>query len=260
MWGYTTIEAVVAHGVQPIGAPNDIIEHMPHLSLDRKTTSEIGHPGQPNLEKIIALKPDLILTSKYRVREAYPLLSQIVPTVVFNIDSNHQWKELTRLCGEVLGKQAETQKLATAYEAKLQKVKAQLSQTGQQPQVSIVSISPGLIRASGTETFAGSVLADVGISRPASQDQAQGPQYISLESLDLLDGDVMFIVKLQSDTEWGTKMRTEIDRIKAHPLWSQLKAVKTNQVYEVNSHWMIGSYISAHLLLDDLLKYAVRRS
>ena len=101
--------------------------------------------------------------------------------------------------------------------------------------VSIVSFLPGRIGVYGPETFAGSVLADVGILRPPNQAQAQGPQNISLESLDLLDGDVIFIVKLQSGTEWGTKMRTEIDLIKAQPLWSQLKAVKTNQVYEVNA-------------------------
>ncbi|MEM1256678.1 MAG: iron-siderophore ABC transporter substrate-binding protein [Cyanobacteria bacterium P01_H01_bin.21] len=257
VWGYVTIEAVVAHGVQPIGVPNGVFDYMRHLSLDREIISEIGDPGQPNLEKMAALTPDLILSSKYRVRENYPLLSQIAPTVVLNINSNHEWKELTRLCGEALGKQAETEKLVAAYESKLQQVRAQLSQKSKQSRVSIVSFSPGRIGAYGIDTFAGTVLADVGILRPASQAQAQGPQNISLESLDLLDGDVIFIVTLQRKTEWGTEMRTEIDRMQAQPLWSQLKAVKTKQVYEVNSHWMIGSYLSADLILDDLLTYLV---
>ena len=42
--------------------------------------------------------------------------------------------------------------------------------------------------------------------------------------------------------------------MQAHPLWSRLKAVQTNQVYEVGSHWAIGSYIAANLILNDLLK------
>ena len=42
--------------------------------------------------------------------------------------------------------------------------------------------------------------------------------------------------------------------MQAHPLWSQLKAVQANQVYEVGAHWAIGSYIAANLSLNDLLK------
>ncbi|MEM7061881.1 MAG: iron-siderophore ABC transporter substrate-binding protein [Cyanobacteria bacterium P01_B01_bin.77] len=253
--GYTTVEAVIAHGVQPIGAPDGVVSSLSHLSLDNDITADIGSPTQPSLETIVALKPDLILTSKYRLGDGYDQLAQIAPTVVLDIDDDHQWKELTRLCGEALGKQAETQRLATVYETKLQTVKDKISQTAKQPQVSIVSILPGMIRAAGTETFAGSVLADAGIARPPSQTQAQGPQNISLESLDLLDGDVIFIMGLQGDTDMAIQVQTEIDRIKAQPLWSQLKAVQNNQVYEVDSHWMIGSYIAADLILDDLLTY-----
>ncbi|MEO0537487.1 MAG: MFS transporter [Cyanobacteria bacterium P01_A01_bin.123] len=181
--GYTTVEAVVAHGVQPIGVPSGVVDELRHLSLDRATMSEAGDPNQPNLEKIAALKPDLILTSKYRIGDGYGQLTRIAPTVVLDIDGSAEWKELTRLCGEALGKSTETEKLTATYAAKVQQVKDQLSQKATQPQVSIVSILPGLIRASGTEPFAGSVLADAGIARPPSQSQAQGPQNVSLESL-----------------------------------------------------------------------------
>ena len=255
--GYTTVEAVVAHGVQPIGVPYGTPDELRHLSLDGEVVTEIGAPGQLNLEKITSLKPDLLLISKHRMADEYPLLSQIAPTVVFDIDNPAEWKELARLCGEVLSKPTETEKLKAAYKAKLQEVRAQFSQKGEPPQVSLVSVFPGLIRASGTETFAGSVLADVGLSRPPSQAQTQGPQNVSLEALDLLDGDAMFIMSSQSNTEWSTEVQVEIDRMKAHPLWSQLKAVQANQVYEVGSHWAIGSYIAANLILDDLLKFGV---
>ncbi|MEM6520849.1 MAG: ABC transporter substrate-binding protein, partial [Cyanobacteria bacterium P01_C01_bin.70] len=141
-----------------------------------------------------------------------------------------------------------------AYEAKLQQVRAQFSQNTKPPQVSIVSISPGRIGTMGTETFAGSVLAEADIARPPSQNQAQGPQNISLEALDLLDGDVIFMLTPQSNIEPAQAMQAEIERVKGHPLWSQLKAVQANRVYEVGLYWWIGSYIAANLILDDLLK------
>ena len=257
-WGYTTIEAILVHGVRPMGAPNGFNDGAPHLSLDGLPIAEVGALGHPNLEKMAALDPDLILTSKYRVRDAYPLLSQIAPTVVLDVEGNSEWKKLTRLCGEVLGKQAETEKLSAAYEVKLQEVRNQLSQNSKQLEVSVVFLLPGRISTMGTETFAGSVLADVGIARPPSQAQGQGLQNLSLESLDLLDGDVMFIMTLQGGTELAKESRAESDRMQAHPLWSQLKAVQTHQVYEVGIYWAIGSYIAANLILDDVLTYGVR--
>lgn len=193
---------------------------MSYLSLDKEAIVGIGDPGQPNLEKIAALQPDLILTRKNRVREAYPLLARIAPTLVFDIEHNAEWKELTRLCGQALGKPAATTELSAAYEAKLQAVRTQFSQKGDPPQVSVVSVSPEGIGAMGTKTFAGSVLADAGLSRPPSQAQVQGPQNLSLESLDLLDGDVIFLMKPQTDTEAAAEIHTEIDLVKAHPLWS----------------------------------------
>ncbi|MBE7384642.1 MAG: ABC transporter substrate-binding protein [Leptolyngbya sp. SIO1E4] len=256
VWGYAIIDAVIAHEAQPIGVPNGAVDRMSYFSLDKEAVAEIGDPGQPNLEKIAALQPDLILTRKNRVRDAaYPLLAQIAPTIVFDIENNAEWRELTRLCGEALGKPLTTAKLSAAYETKLQEVRTQFSQKGEPPQVSVVYVSPESIGAMGTETFAGSVLAYAGLSRPPSQAQAQGPRNLSLESLDLLDGDVIFLMKPQTDTDAAVEIRTEIDRIQAHPLWSQLKAVQMNQVYEVGPHWAVGSYIAANLILDDLLKY-----
>ena len=125
----------MANGVQPIGVPNGVVDGMTNLSLDGDAVLDIGAPNQHNLEKIAVLKPDLILTSKNRVREAYPLLAQVAPTIVLDIENNAEWKELTRLCGEVLGKLTTTEKLAAAYEAKLQKVRDHFSQQGEQPQV-----------------------------------------------------------------------------------------------------------------------------
>ncbi|MEM8545259.1 MAG: iron-siderophore ABC transporter substrate-binding protein [Cyanobacteria bacterium P01_H01_bin.119] len=259
VWGYALIDAVIAHGMQPIGVPNIVVDWLSYLSLDSEAVAGIGDPGQPNLETIAALQPDLILTSKNRVRDAYSLLAQIAPTIVFEIENNADWRELTRLCGEALGQPSVTAKLSAAYEAKLQKVRTQFSQTGDPPQVSIVSVSPESMGAMGTQTFAGSVLADAGLSRPPSQAQAQGPRNLSLESLDLLDGDVIFLMKPQTDTDATAEIRTEIDRVQAHPLWSQLKAVQANQVYEVGPHWAIGSYIAANLILDDVLTYLANR-
>lgn len=41
-----------------------------------------------------------------------------------------------------------------------------------------------------------------------------------------------------------------------HPLWQTLNAVKTNQVYQVDSgYWSFGNLLAANAILDDLFRY-----
>ncbi|MEM6453199.1 MAG: iron-siderophore ABC transporter substrate-binding protein [Cyanobacteria bacterium P01_D01_bin.105] len=255
--GYAMVEPVVALGIQPVGAPGIIAEEMTYLELDTATIADIGNEGQPNIEKIAALKPDLILTTERSVRDNYPLLSQIAPTVAFEASDETQWQALAESCAEVLGKQAEVEKLATEYDAKLAQLKAQVPQTLKDIEASIVFLLPGDIRVLGKESFSGNILEDAGLSRPPSQAQGRGINNISLEALDKIDGDVMFILTPQSNTELADDVRTEIKRTQASPLWSQLKAVKNDQVHEVPPYWILGNYLAANLILDDLLAYFV---
>ncbi|MEM7649660.1 MAG: iron-siderophore ABC transporter substrate-binding protein, partial [Cyanobacteria bacterium P01_A01_bin.70] len=196
--GYTLVETVVALGVQPIGAPGIILNEMTYLELDQEAIADVGTPERPNLERITALNPDLILTTQQLVGESYPLLSQIAPTVVFDVDERLEWRSLTRLCGEALGKQDVAAKLSADYEAKLAQLKSQAPQNPEAITASIVFLTPGRIRTMGKATFPGTVLADAELSRPPSQAAGPGLMNISLEALDEIDGDVLFILTPQS--------------------------------------------------------------
>jgi iron complex transport system substrate-binding protein len=66
-------------GVQPIGA----VSNVPSFVLDQLKDVEIlGYSEQVNLEKILLLKPDLILAQKWNAEAVYDKLSKIAPTVV----------------------------------------------------------------------------------------------------------------------------------------------------------------------------------
>lgn len=253
--GYTLVETLVALGVPPIGAPGVILNEMTYLELDTDAIADVGTPAQPNLERITTLNPDLILTSQRLGEESYTLLAQIAPTVAFDVDEMTEWRSLTRLCAEALGKSDVAEKLSADYDAKLAQLDDQVSQDLADIEASVVFVSPGQMRTFGKATFPGSVLADAGLSRPPSQAEGLGVNNISLEVLEQIDGDVMFILTPQSDTELAADIEAEIARTQASPLWPQLQAVQNDQVYEAGPHWAIGSYIAANLMLDDLLTY-----
>lgn len=253
VWGYAMVEAVIALGIQPIGIPGIILEEAVYIELDKDAIANISETGEPNLEAIAALNPDLILTTKSLGASSYTLFSQIAPTVAFDIDERVEWRSLTRLCAKVINRQSEAEKLSADYDAKLTQLKSQMSQPPDSIEASVVIFLPNEIRALGDNSFPGSILSDVGLSRPASQIGKADLRSISLEALDQIDGDVMFILTPQSDTELADRMRAEIESVQTNPLWQQLSVVQNNKVYHVEQYWVFGNYIAADLVLEDLL-------
>jgi iron complex transport system substrate-binding protein len=84
---------------------------------------------------------------------------------------------------------------------------------------------------------------------------AQRRNYISLsiERLDLLDGDVMFLIL-------DANARESWQRLQRSLLWQRLKVVQNNQVFVVDSgYWVLGNILAANAILDDLFKYLVKK-
>ncbi|MEM9485415.1 MAG: iron-siderophore ABC transporter substrate-binding protein [Cyanobacteria bacterium P01_F01_bin.116] len=258
---YFTVEALMVLGVQPIAAPAIIMDNLLHLPPAENEIVDVGNPREPSLERLAALKPDLILSTKLAVEEdTYGVLSQIAPTVVFDNDGFTEWQELTQLCAEVMGKETEAARLKSEYEAKLQTFKSQLETS--QIKVSVASFNNEQISAFSKGTFIGTVLDAAGLSRPPKQMEATGNSMIpiSLELLNEIDGDVLFVMKPQSQTEIAADVRAALEKIKANPLWNKLNVVQANQVYEVDAYWFGMGYIAANLVLDDLMNYIAEAS
>lgn len=250
-----TVEALVALGIQPVGAPGVLMDNLLHLPSVEDGITDIGDSLQPNIERIAKLQPDLILSNKIVTRaDSYALLSQIAPTVVFDGNGFTEWKQITQFFAEILGKEAEAAQLQTNYEAKIQEFRALLSEDPDQITVSVVSVSPNQVSTSGKEMFIGSVLEDAGVSRPPLQSKGRNIS-VSLELLSAIDADALFVMNSQSQTKQAKDSRAAVEQIKASPMWSQLKAVQARRVYEVDLHWWGMGYIAANLVLDDLMTY-----
>jgi len=74
---------------------------------------------------------------------------------------------------------------------------------------------------------------------------------VSLERLELLDADVLFVALDPGAEESFQKYQNT-------PLWQKLDVVKNQRVYAVDSgYWIFGNILSANAILDDLFKYLV---
>lgn len=218
-----------------------------------KGIKEVGTLQEPNLEAIAALRPDLILGSKFRQEKYYDELAKIAPTV-FTDNVGKPWKENFLLDGEALGKEKEARDLLAAYEARAKALGGKLGDAAAL-KVSIVRFMPTEIRLYGPESFSGIVLSDVGVGRPERQLLADKTDRrfdrVSPERVSEVDGDVIFIAA------YGQKAAAQQVSVTAGPLWQSLSAVKAGKAYVVpDETWMTGIGVTAAgKILDDLEKY-----
>jgi len=76
----TSFEFAVALGLRPIGTGNTSRSKL-YLQDQIATVENIGRAGEPNLERVLALKPDLILGLDYH-DDIYAQAAQIAPTLL----------------------------------------------------------------------------------------------------------------------------------------------------------------------------------
>ncbi|WP_081716972.1 ABC transporter substrate-binding protein [Leptolyngbya sp. Heron Island J] len=250
---------LIALGIQPVGTATYGafygITVQPYLQDKVDGIDWVGSNDQPNLEKLIQLNPDLILGIKKQHEPIYKQLSQIAPTVLFELEDRSQWQQLVLDLGAVLDHTPAAEKLLRTYGKRVSELREQLGEQGLQQEVSIAYVMGGDIYSEATNSFSGSILADVGLRRSPAQERVDPNNdrlIFSQERIDTIDGDVLFVPKS------GNQLDQDQDAFMQKPLWQTLKAVQQGRVYRVNLwDWTGLDILAAHEVLDDLFKYLV---
>ncbi|WP_043616030.1 ABC transporter substrate-binding protein [Nonomuraea candida] len=246
------LDTMVSLGLTPVGAARAQENQTwpEYLGPSLSATKPVGTLQQLNIEAIMALKPDLILGSKFRQAAFYDKLAPIAPTV-FTERVGVTWKENFLLDAEALGKRDQARQLLDAYEARAGEVGKKFSKL----QVGIVRFMPTEIRMYGPESFSGIVVGDAGIPRPEAQrlagqeDKRFGK--LSQENIAKADADAIFY------SAYGEAAAKTQAGVTGGPLWKNLEAVKSGNAHAVDDEiWMLGIGVTAAgKILDDLDKH-----
>lgn len=257
--------SVLALGLQPIATvfykdPNDMPSYLKG-KLDQVET--LGVNDQPSIERMLKLKPDLVLGLEYNAEPIYALLSRIAPTVAGAWQGTSSWRDHFNFVAEVLGKTAEAQQVWARYHQRIQTLQAALGMEATAPEkhqrplkVSVFHICCGSLHVDTKNSFNGSILADVGFLRPKDQDVIVegGVEFISEELIPEIDADVLFIPTDSQDENSNDRF----NQLRQNPLWQKLEAVKQSKVYLVDYHiWRSANLFAADRVIDDLFKYLV---
>lgn len=250
-------EAVLALGIKPVGAVQSWTgkPFYEHIAKDMEGVEVLGEESQPNLEKIAALKPDIILGNKMRHEKIYQQLSAIAPTV-FSETLRGEWKNNFKLYAEALNKKAEGDKVLADWDKRIadfkQKAGDKLS-----TKVSVVRFMTGKTRIYYKDTFSGMILKEIGFARPASQDKDDFADEVTKERIPEMDGDILFYFTYETGDGKASQGEKEWTN---DPLWKNLKVVKNNKAYKVDDAiWnTAGGVKAANLMVDDLEKYFLK--
>ncbi|MGV0791763.1 iron-siderophore ABC transporter substrate-binding protein [Mycolicibacterium sp. XJ1819] len=213
-----------------------------------------GSRTSPDLDGIRDAAPDLILGSEALTPQDFGPLSQIAPTV-FTGAPGAAWQDNLRTVGAATGRLDAADDLIEGFGRAADKTGADNDAT--HFQASVVQFTESTMRVFGANNFPGSVLAAVGVDRPAAQRFTDKPYVeIGISDTDLADspdlsaadGDIVY-VSFDSPAA-----RDHAPTVLNSDAWKKLSANRDNRVFAVNNEvWQTGQgIVAARGMLADL--------
>jgi iron complex transport system substrate-binding protein len=256
-----SLEILVALGLKPIAATtaNRVGNKASILKEKIAGIIDLGKETQPNLEKIVKLRPDLII-GFFISPQNYQIFSQIAPT--FSIDDYTEtgWKKTLIQVAYIVDKPQEAEQLLEKYQQRIADLRLNFDQKSRNTEITIMRFYTNIqfTQFLNKLSFPVSILEELNLSIPLVQRQISSNanvsyNNVSLERVDLLEADAMFIALDPGSEENFQKYQNS-------PLWQKLNVVKNNRVYTVDSgYWIFGNILSANAILDDIYKYVLNQ-
>lgn len=229
-----SLDTSLALGVKPVGVATFDDKHLPsYLAARVRGVERTGTYAKPWLNAVEFVGPNLILGEKDLQGRLFGRLDEIASTIVTE-DRGHSWEVNTRLFGEALARTDAAEKLLVRYDAVAARTRESLDGLDGR-EVSVVRILPGRVEAAGARSFAGTLLGDVGLARPAAQGEVEEDAVpVKGEDLSVLDGDVILV-------SVAPGARRDLNVLQRTPEWKRLKAVREGEVHGMpDDPWRTG--------------------
>lgn len=240
------------------GMVKDYIPHFLAQYKEDASVEDLGAIVQPNMERIHALHPDLILMTPLHAAN-YQELSEIAPTLHFDVNFNNSQQHIATIkshlltLGRIFDKEMLAQEKATQLETRVKEIQ---DFTKNRPEKALVVLhNNGAFSNFGLHSRYGFIFNDLGV-KPASTivETSLHGQPISSEFILQADPDILYIVDRTAVMEHRAVINP--DDV-SNPLLRQTKAWKNGRVVFVDADaWYItaASPTSLNLIMDDVIK------
>ncbi|MCT2586398.1 iron-siderophore ABC transporter substrate-binding protein [Actinophytocola gossypii] len=258
--GLSDHDAVLALGVKPVGAI-DWFKERPYgqwpwtKELWGEDLPEVvGERDDFNKEKILNLKPDLILALYSGMsREQYDELSKIAPVVGQPKDFpdyGAPWQEMTRMAGQALGRADEVEDLIAGIDDRFAAVREDHPEWAGRTVAVVDPFQPGQYAVFQETDPKAVFMTEMGFVVPDAINEAAGDNNaaeVSTERGDLIDTDLLVFLTADPTAE---------QRVRADPVFQGLAVAKEDRAMFVPyAEPPIGAALSFNTVLS--IPYAI---
>lgn len=205
----------------------------------------VGTYNSPNVEQIIACRPDLVLLSsetKEHVAIKDTLKQAGIPSAYFHVTYFEDYLNMLKTCTDITGRSDLYEKNGLEVKKQIDAIAASHKDQISPTALLLITYSGGAA-AQDSKTMTGKMLKDLGCENIADQNQSLLKEF-NLESILKLDPDYIFVIPMGNDEELAEKNLRET--VESSPVWSRLRAVKTGKyvmlpkekfLYKPDSKW-----------------------
>ncbi len=186
----------------------------------------------PNLEKIVALKPDLVIGAEGFSTIPIQKIQQLgIPTLLTQVNNWESLEKLTKTLAELID--ADPQPLLNRYQSFLPNKPDESLTT-------LVLVSRQPILAPNKNSWAGDLLTKFQVKNLAAELQGKSPVggYITLSAEKIIETNPDAIILVNPPQ--GNSQTELLDDLKKESFWKQLQATQNNRVYVFDYYGLVN--------------------
>lgn len=243
-------ETLIALGLEPVASANkeEIPEFVQEEFSDFSSLVDLGAHVEPNLEVLLGVEPDLILMheDEFAGEVDYDTVNEIAPTVQIN-NPYLGVRQLSIDVGSIFGDD-QTEALLALVDDAVETLTCAVENTDE-ILVSVIAPWQGQFEVGtstqwNTSTF---LLQEAGFAIPEDHAEIGELRLISLERLDVVDTDVLFVHRFYMEDE-------NPDATFESPLWQNLDVVQNGNVMQGDFRWWsVGGPLAAQRTANEMV-------
>ena len=184
---------------------------------------DVGSPYSPSLETIVGLESDLIFNWYYG-RRYISTLEENIPIIYVDPKSIDDIFQMMRMIGLVVSRQEKVEQVISGIENKIDAIENKIKYLGKENRPLVYYELKGVGKTLAQGTFTNEMIFKAGGINIAAEEPVRYP-ILNQEYIIERNPDVIIVVSYGADVE----------EIKNRPGWHEIRAVKENRVYKIES-------------------------
>ncbi|MDE7204956.1 MAG: ABC transporter substrate-binding protein [Lachnospiraceae bacterium] len=221
-------------GGEVVGAANDSWDSF-ELNLGADVVN-IGSHVEPDIEKIIAAKPDLVIASANTdadVKMEKILTDSGITVAYFSVSNFNEYMNMLEICTDITGRKDLYAKNGTEVQKQVDAARELINQRNlegkEAPKIVFLRASASSIKAKGSYgNVGGEMFADLGCVNVADDDNSLLDD-LSMEAIIAADPDFIFVTTQGKDAR-AVQQNIE-ETLLNNPAWNNLSAVKNDRYF-----------------------------